>query len=140
MYSIFITRKIPDAGPALLRGKGYEVTVNGKDGVLTRAELLESLRAKEYDAVLCLLTDKIDAEVYDAAPKAKIFANYAVGVDNIDIAEAKKRGVMITNTPDVLTNTVAEHAFALMLSAAHRIAEGDAFTRAGRYKIGRAHV
>ena len=133
MYSIFITRKIPDAGPALLRGKGYEVTVSEKDGVLTRAELLEALRAKEYDAVLCLLTDKIDAEVYDAAPKAKIFANYAVGVDNIDIVEAKKRGVMITNTPDVLTNTVAEHAFALMLSAAHRIAEGDAFTRAGRY-------
>ena len=133
MYSIFITRKIPDEGPALLREKGYEVTVSEKDGVLTRAELLEALRAKEYDAVLCLLTDKIDAEVYDAAPKAKIFANYAVGVDNIDIVEAKKRGVVITNTPDVLTNTVAEHAFALMLSAAHRIAEGDAFTRAGRY-------
>src|SRR3989344_9008053 len=116
MPSIYITRKIPDSGPALLRGKGYGVTVSEKDGVLTRAELLEALHAQEYDAVLCLLTDKIDAEVYDAAPRAKIFANYAVGVDNIDIPEAKKRGIMITNTPDVLTNTVAEHAFALMLS------------------------
>ena len=133
MLSIFITRKIPDEGPALLRERGYEVVVSEKDGVLSRGELVAALKEKPYDAVLCLLTDKIDAEVYDATPKAKIFANYAVGVDNIDIAEAKKRGVAITNTPDVLTNTVAEHAFALMLSAAHRIAEGDAFTRAGRY-------
>src|SRR3989338_1448279 len=99
MPSIYITRKIPDEGPALLREKGYEVTVSEKDGVLTRAELLEALRAKEYDAVLCLLTDKIDAEVYDAVPTAKIFANYAVGVDNLDIVEAKKRGIFMTNTP-----------------------------------------
>ncbi len=133
MPNIYITRKIPDSGPALLREKGYEVTVSEKDGVLTRVELLEALHKKEYDAVLCLLTDKIDAEVFDVAPHAKIFANYAVGFDNIDITEAKKRGIMITNTPDVLTNTVAEHTFALMLAAAHRIAEADAFTRAGKY-------
>ncbi len=134
MPSVYITRHIPDSGPALLRGKGYEVDVSEKDGVLTREELVSALRAKEYDAVLCLLTDKINAEVYDAAPSVKIFANYAVGVDNIDIAEAKKRLIMVTNTPDVLTNTVAEHTFALLLSSAHRIAEGDAFTRAGKYK------
>ncbi|MBI3075128.1 MAG: D-glycerate dehydrogenase [Parcubacteria group bacterium] len=133
MPSIFITRKIPDAGPALLREKGYDVDVSPKDGVLTKEELVAALKAKPYDAVLCLLTDKIDAEIFDAAPAAKIFANYAVGFDNIDIAEAKKRGIFVTNTPDVLTNTVAEHTFALMLAAAHRIAEGDAFTRAGKY-------
>ncbi len=134
MPSIYVTRKIPDAGLALLRGKGYEVDVSPKDGVLTKDELVAALKAKSYDAVLCLLTDTIDAEVFDAAPAAKIFANYAVGFDNIEVSEAKKRSVFITNTPDVLTNTVAEHTFALMLTAAHRIVEGDAFTRAGRYE------
>ena len=134
MSSIYITRKIPDSGPVLLREKGYEVDVSPKDGVLTKEELVAALEAKPYDAVLCLLTDKIDGEIFDAAPAAKIFANYAVGFDNIDIGEAKKRGVFVTNTPDVLTNTVAEHTFALLLAAAHRIAEGDAFTRAGRYE------
>ncbi len=133
MPSIYITRKIPDAGPALLRGKGYEVEVSSKDGVLTKEELVAALKAKPYDAVLCLLTDKIDAEIFAAASATKIFANYAVGFDNIDVAEAKKRDIFVTNTPDVLTNTVAEHTFALMLTAAHRIVEGDAFTRAGKY-------
>lgn len=134
MPSIFITRKIPDSGPALLRGKGYEVQVSEKDGVLTKDELITALKKKLYDAVLCLLTDTVDAAVFDVVPSAKIFANYAVGFDNIDVAEAKKRGIFVSNTPDVLTNTVAEHTFALMLAAAHRIVEGDAFTRAGRYE------
>ncbi len=104
-----------------------------KDGVLTRKELLIALCERSYDAVLCLLTDKIDAGVFDAVPLAKIFANYAVGVDNIDLAEAKKRGVIITNTPEVLTDTVAEHTVALMLAATSRIAEGDRFVRAGTF-------
>ena len=133
MSSIYVTRKIPSEGIALLRGKGYDVEISEKDGVLTKEELIAALNEKPYDAVLCLLTDKIDAEVYDAAPTAKIFANYAVGFDNIDVVEAKKRGIMVSNTPEVLTNTVAEHTFALILTAAHRIAEGDAFTRAGKY-------
>lgn len=134
MPSVFITRKIPDSGPALLRGKGYEVDVSAKDGVLTKDELTVALKKKLYDAVLCLLTDTIDADVFNAVPSAKIFSNYAVGFDNIDVAEAKKRGIFVSNTPDALTNTVAEHTFALMLAAAHRIVEGDAFTRAGRYE------
>ncbi|OGZ14668.1 MAG: hypothetical protein A3J08_01125 [Candidatus Lloydbacteria bacterium RIFCSPLOWO2_02_FULL_51_11] len=133
MSSIYITRHIPDSGPALLRQKGYEVFISEKDGVLSRSELIAALEERPYDAVLCLLTDKIDGEIFSAAPSAKIFANYAVGFDNIDIAEAKKRGIVITNTPDILTNTVAEHTFSLLLAAAHRIVEGDAFTRAGSY-------
>ena len=92
-----------------------------------------SYEAKPYDAVLCLLTDKITAEVFDKVPTAKFFANYAVGFDNIDLAEALKRGIIVTNTPGVLTDTVAEHAFALMLAVAHRISEADAYTRAGKY-------
>jgi len=133
MPSIYVTRKIPDAGVKMLQEKGYEVDVSEKDGVLTRDELIEALKQKEYDAVLCLLTDKIDGEVFDAAPKAKIFANYAVGFDNVNLLDAKERGVVVSNTPGVLTNTVAEHTFTLMLAIAHRVAEADRFTRAGKY-------
>ena len=130
---IFITRKIPEAGIALLKEKGHEVEVSTKDGVLTKEELLLALRAKQYDAVISLLTDKIDGEVMDAAPTVKIFANYAVGYDNIDLAAAKERGKIITNTPDVLTNSVAEHAVALLMALAKRIPEGDRFMREGKY-------
>lgn len=133
MSTIFVTRQIPEAGIALLRDAGHTVEVSEKDGVLAREELLEALRAHPYDAVLCLLTDTIDAEVFEAVPSAKIFANYAVGFNNIDIDEAKKRAVVVTNTPGVLTDTVAEHTVALMLSVTSRIAEGDRFMRAGKY-------
>lgn len=130
---IYVTRMIPEVGINKLKEAGHEVDVNPEDKVLSREELLTALQEKEYDAVLCLLTDKIDGEVFDAVPTAKIFANYAVGYNNIDVAAAKERGVLITNTPGVLTNTVAEHTFGLLLSAAQRISEGDRFTRAGKY-------
>jgi glyoxylate reductase len=133
MSKIFITRKIPSRGIDLLEKAGHEVDVSEKEGVLTREELVEALSVKEYDAVLSLLTDKIDGDIYDAVPSAKIFANYAVGFGNLDIEEAKKRGITITNTPGVLTDSVAEHTFALILSVTARIAEGDRFTRAGKY-------
>ena len=131
---IFVTRNIPSQGIEMLKAKGYEVVVSPDDRVLAREELIASLKADQYDAVLCLLTDKIDGDVLDAAGKqCKIFANYAVGVDNVDLKAAEEKGVMITNTPGVLTNTVAEHAFALMLAIGHRIAEADRFTRVGKY-------
>ncbi len=133
MSMIFVTRRIPESGITLLKEAGHDVTVSEKDGVLSRAELIKALKEKPYDAVLCLLTDSIDAEVFDAAPQAKMFANYAVGFNNIDIEEAKRRGITVTNTPGVLTDTVAEHTIALMLSVTSRIAEGDRFTRAGKY-------
>ncbi|MFA5841842.1 MAG: D-glycerate dehydrogenase [Candidatus Paceibacterota bacterium] len=133
MKKVYITRKLPPIAEELLRGNGYEVDVSGKDGVLAKEELITALKQKEYDAVLPLLTDAINGEIFDAAPKAKIFANYAVGFNNVDIGEAKKRGIIITNTPDVLTDTVAEHTFALIMSLASRIVEGDRFMRAGKY-------
>lgn len=134
MTKVYLTRKIPEAGIKMLEDKGYEVDISPKDGVLTKDELLTALKKKEYNTVLCLLTDAIDAEVFDAVPSAKIFANYAVGYNNIDVEAAKKRGVTITNTPGVLTDTVAEHTFSLMLSLMNRITEADRFVRAGKYE------
>ncbi len=132
---VFVTRKIPSRGIEMLSTKGYTVAMNPDDRVLAKDELIAFLKAERYDAVLCLLTDKIDAEVLDAAgPQCKIFANFAVGFDNIDVPAAKARNITITNTPDVLTKTVAEHTFALMLAVSHRIAESDRFSRAGKYR------
>lgn len=132
MPKVFITRKIPEAGINLLKEKGFEVEISDFDGVLPREQLLEKI--KGADAVLSLLTDKINAEFFDAAgAQLKIVANYAVGYDNIDVPEAKKRNIVVTNTPDVLTESVAEHAVALMVSAARRIAESDKFMRNGKY-------
>jgi len=132
MPKVFVTRRIPEAGINLLKEKGYDVEVSDFDGVLPREQLLE--KVKGADAVLPLLTDKIDAEFFDTAgPQLKIVANYAVGYDNINVEEAKKRGLIVTNTPDVLTEAVAEHAAALMLSVARRIVEADKFMREGKY-------
>lgn len=133
---IFITRKIPSRGIETLSAKGHTVAINPEDRVLSKAELAAFLKADRYDAVLCMLTDKIDADVLDAAQASgvKIFANYAVGFDNIDVKAAKDRGITITNTPEVLTQTVAEHTFALLLAITHRIPESDRFSRAGKYQ------
>jgi glyoxylate reductase len=131
---IYVTRAISGSGIVFLRGKGWEVMVNPVDKTLAKAELAAALRAGGYDAVLCLLTDAIDDEVLEAAgPQCKIFANYAVGFNNIDVAAAAKRNIIVSNTPDVLSASVAEHAFALVLALAHRVAEGDRFVRAGKF-------
>lgn len=129
-----MTRRIPARAEEMLREAGYEVTVSGKDGVLTRDELKASLAEKQYDAVASLLTDTVDADVIDAmSASVKIIANYAVGFNNIDVAAAHARGIVVTNTPDVLTATVAEHTVALVLTLASRIAEGDRFIREGKF-------
>jgi lactate dehydrogenase-like 2-hydroxyacid dehydrogenase len=133
MALIYITRHIPETGITMLRNAGHEVDVSTKDGVLTRDELLTALRARPYDAVVCLLTDTIDGEVFDAVPTAKLFANYAVGFNNINLAHAKERGITITNTPGVLTTAVAEFAISLMLSITKRIPESERYLRAGKY-------
>ncbi|MEK7507305.1 MAG: D-glycerate dehydrogenase [Patescibacteria group bacterium] len=141
MSKIFITRPIPNSGITLLKQKGYEVVINeaARERAATKEEILSALRqaqseGRAFDALLSVLTEKIDSEIMDAGlPTLKIIANYAVGFDNIDLAAAKQRSIMVTNTPDVLTNTVAEHTFALMLAIAHRIAEADRFSRAGKY-------
>lgn len=134
MALIFVTQGIPKEGLALLAEAGHEVVIGIQEGVLPKAELIAKLGERPYDAVLSLLTDTIDAEVLDAAPNAKIFANYAVGFNNIDVEAAKEKGIIISNTPGVLTDTVAEFAVSLILSVAKRISEGDRFVRAGKFK------
>jgi glyoxylate reductase len=91
-------------------------------------------RLADKDALICVLTDKIDGEVMDAGPSLKVIANIAVGFDNIDIAAARERGIIVTNTPDVLTDAVAELTWALILGIARRVAEGDRMIRAGNWK------
>ena len=117
----------------MLKNRGYEVDVSPHDRPLTKNELIDFLRKKPYDAVLTLLTDVIDAEVYDAAPTVKIFANYAIGFNNFNIEEGKKRGIALTNTPGGGADRVAEHAWGLILALSCRIVEGDEFVRAGKY-------
>ncbi|TCO68139.1 glyoxylate reductase [Caldanaerobacter subterraneus] len=131
MFKVFVTRAIPEEGLELLR-KYCEVEVSPYDRMLTKEELLEKI--KDKDAVITQLTDKVDKEFFEAAKNVKIVANYAVGFDNIDLEEATKRGVYITNTPDVLTNATAELAWALLFAAARRVVEADKFMRAGKFQ------
>ena len=131
---VYITQRIPEIGIKMLQDKGYEVDVSPKDGILTKEELVEALKVKPYDAVLCLLTNPINAEIFDACPTVKIFANYAVGYNNIDVAEATKRGIIITNTPGALTDAVAEHTVALIMSLVRRVTESDKYLRDGKFK------
>ena len=134
MAHIFVTREIPHDGIELLRKAGHEVVVSPKDGVLSFDELSAALKENPYEAVLTTLNDACTAELMETFPQIRIIANYAVGYDNIDIESAKKHNVMVTNTPDVLTDAVAEHTVALMFALAKRIPEADRFTRAGKYE------
>lgn len=134
MAKIFITRAIPHVGIDKLVAAGHEVVVSEKDGVLTREEFVEAISKQPYDAIVTLLSDTIDAEVLAHAPEVKIVANYAVGYNNINVADAHTAGVVVTNTPDVLTDSVAEFTVALLLAVAKRIPEAERFTRTLRYE------
>ncbi len=127
---IFVTRKIPEPGLELLK-KTHQLEVFPYDRVPTKEEIIKGLKAK--DGLLCLLSDPIDQEVIYAEPNLKMIANYAVGYNNIDVKTATKRGIPVSNTPDVLTDTTAEMAWALLFSVARRTVEGDKFTRAGKF-------
>lgn len=118
----------------MLNTKGYRVAIYPKDQIISRKELLKGVRGA--DALLPILTDRIDDEVLKAAgPQLRIVANYAIGTDNIDLAACKARKIIVTNAPGPeIVQAVAEHTFALILALAHRIVEGDKFTRAGKYQ------
>ena len=130
-WNVYVTNEIPE--PALdMLAEYCDIEVNRTGQVLTKAQLLEKVKGR--DAVLSLLTDPIDAEVMDAAKGVKIFANYAVGFNNIDIPSATERGVMVSNTPGVLTDTTAEMAWAFLFSVARRVVESDKYTRMGKFE------
>lgn len=129
--NIYVTRMIPQEGIDLLKAH-RNVEVNGEDRPLKRDELLKKVKGR--DGILCLLTDRIDGEVFDTALTAKGFANYAVGFDNIDVEEATKRRIPISNTPGVLTDATAEMAWALLFAACRRVVESDRFMRSGKWE------
>lgn len=130
---IYVTRRFADSGIKALKAQGYRVEIYPEDKAIPRKELLAKVRGAS--AILSLLTDSIDDAVLAAAgPSLQIVANYAVGFDNVDLAAAKKRNIIVTNTPsDKVNEAVAEHAFALMICLAHRVAEADAFAKAKKY-------
>lgn len=129
---VFVTRFIPDPGLPLLQDV-FELLGNTEDRALLRQELLAGIPG--VDALLCIPADRIDAEVMGAAgPSLRVISNYAVGYDNVDIPAATARGILVTNTPGVLTETTADLAWALILGASRRVAEGDALVRSGQFR------
>lgn len=127
---VYVTRRIPEAGLRLLDG-ACAVSVWQGDDPPQRATLERELR--EADGALTLLTDEIDADLFDACPRLRVISNFAVGYDNVDIAAATARGIVVGNTPDALTETTADLAFALLLAVARRLPEAANYARAGRW-------
>jgi len=130
MDKIFYTYRIPDEGMLLL--KNYEVSGNNEDRFLSKEEIIKG--ARDASALISLLSDRIDSEVISSLPKLKVIANYAVGYNNIDIEEARKRGIRVTNTPGALTDATADLTMALLLATSRRIVEGDRLVRERKFE------
>jgi glyoxylate reductase len=128
---VFLTRELPPEPMARLREQ-TELTVNTEDRALQRHELLAGARG--HHGLLCLVTDRVDDELLDAAPSLRAVANYAVGYDNVDLDAATRRGIPVTNTPDVLTAATADMAFTLLLAVARRLVEGHDLVRSRRWE------
>ena len=128
---VLVTGRLPSATVSRLSEQCDVVTHRG-EGAMSRAELLDAVR--DVDGILSVLTARMDAELFDRAPRLKVVANVAVGYDNVDVAEAARRGIVVTNTPDVLTETVAEFTWALILAVTRRVVEGDRLIRAGGWR------
>ncbi|MCX7667994.1 MAG: D-glycerate dehydrogenase, partial [Atribacterota bacterium] len=130
-FKVFVTRTIPQEGLEIL-GRFCDVEVSHFPGVIPRKTLLEKVKGKH--GILSLLTDTIDREVMDVASGTlRVISNYAAGFNNIDVEEATRRRIMVTNTPGILTETTADLTFALLLSVARRIVEGDTLVRSGKF-------
>jgi glyoxylate reductase len=129
--SIFVTRKLPSSVIAKLESAG-SVEVYQGDGVISAEQLRARVAGKS--ALVSMLTERIDQPVIDAGSTLKVVANVAVGYNNIDVAHARSRGIIVTNTPDVLTESVADFTWALILAITRRIAEGERLLRRGDWK------
>ncbi len=115
-----VSAGVPEAALRVLRSAGLEVRVGG-------------LEVGDADALLCLLTDRVDAALLERGPGLRIVANMAVGVDNVDLEAARERDVAVSNTPEVLTDATADLAWALLLAVARRLAWGDRLVRGGGF-------
>ena len=131
MPSILVTRKLPSSVLSKLHAIGTVDLYTG-DAAIPADEL--RARVADKDALVCLLTDAIDRSVIDAAPNLKVVANVAVGYNNIDVVYARSRGIVVTNTPDVLTESVADFTWALILAVTRRLSEGERLVRRGEWK------
>jgi glyoxylate reductase len=131
-FNVFVTRKIPREGTDKLAQNGCLVHINPHDRGLTKGELISQIG--KYDGVLSQLTDTVDNDILEAAIQTRVISNVAVGYNNIDVKNATRLGILITNTPGVLTSATADLAWALLFAAARRVVEGDAYTREGRFK------
>ena len=129
---VYITRELPEVAFELLRKNRIKFDYYKEDKPIPRKLLLQ--KVKNCDALIPLLTEKIDKEVIDNMPNCRIIANYAVGYNNIDVAYAKKKKIIVTNTPDVLTESTADLTMTLILACARRINEGEKLLRKGRFK------
>jgi glyoxylate reductase len=129
---VFLTRELPDIAFRLLNKNKINYDCYEKDSPIPRKRLLEEVQ--NCDGLVCLLTEQIDREVIDKMKRCKVVANYAVGYNNIDIEYAKQKGIIVTNTPDVLTESTADLTMALVLACARRLPEGEKFLRAKKYK------
>jgi glyoxylate reductase len=127
---ILISRTLPEEVLAFARS-GADVDLHTGDRPLSKAELKARLKGRR--GLVCLITDTIDAEVLGAAPELKVVSNVAVGYNNIDVAAATKAGVLVTNTPDVLTETTADFAWTLLMATARRVVEADRYVRDGKF-------
>jgi glyoxylate reductase len=128
---VLVTRRLPASAVRLLE-EHVEIDMHVGDTGLTREELCSRLADKQ--ALVVLLSDRVDAEVIQAAPELKVIANVAVGYDNIDVAHARSKGILVTNTPDVLTDAVADLTWALILAVTRRIGEGERIVRRGAWR------
>src|SRR5436190_21896806 len=129
--NVLVSNVLPGEALALIP---RDVAVDYHDSLeaLSRPDLIARLRGK--DGLICHIVSAIDDEVLAATPTLKVVANVAVGYNNIDVAAARRRGVVVTNTPDVLTETTADFAWALLMAAARRVVEADHFARSGRWQ------
>jgi glyoxylate reductase len=129
---VLVTGNLPDTVIAMLSAE-HEVTVHPLDSPMERSDLLARISDKR--GVLCMITDRIDEELLEQAPELTMIANCAVGYDNIDVEAASRRGILVSNTPGVLTDATADLTFALILAVARRVVEGDKRTRTGEFKF-----
>lgn len=128
---VFVTRELPEKALDMI-DKECDMEVFSHDRAMTRAELEEAVQG--IDGLLCLLTEDIDDNLLELNPDLQVIANYAVGYDNIDVDACTKRGIPVSNTPGVLTDTTADLAWTLLMSTARRVVEADKFTRTGKYE------